>query len=299
VLVSSLHACSLLWPKSDRDSDPGAFTAALLAVLNVASDVWFVISIAGNSDLMSAMQASVALIVIPCMINLFATISIIVGESKKSSKWSEANKGSIFIVGFLGIFNVDSVSILLSQSFGMNAPFTPDTQNKIKMYGLVGTLLEDMPQIVIQWVVAEMLLGYWTVPMAVAFCLSGVSLIFAVLRRAFSISYFSATTDRSSNSGAQWSAVPGGPASPGVPWSAMPNSPNTGNQFVTMNVHPKPIGGYDPTGGYGSPIMEMPLQSQQTTNGPSTMQSLPANAGTSGVPLKDGQFYLQKATVSV
>lgn len=144
--------------RSGIPAQHGMIIKTMISVIDMATDILFVVSAykMGSHLFPYALTFSV----LPLLTNLWAVVYLIRIELKnrRFHKWLGDHALPFAFFSALSVTNGDILNLLHSNIFGAEifmCPFTPVTLNRLKIVGMISTLLEDIPQAVIQTIAAS------------------------------------------------------------------------------------------------------------------------------------------------
>lgn len=132
-----------------------------LALYDFVTDCVFMISQAQKDPSSPLFFCSLAFIIIPLLFNLFIVGRVFIASilhQPEMGKWLKENAGIASAVAIFASTNVEIFAILHSNLLykdAFNAPFDARAMKMISIAGFVGSLLEDVPQLVIQSIAAS------------------------------------------------------------------------------------------------------------------------------------------------
>jgi hypothetical protein len=143
--------------KEDRLSRTQLFVllSAVIACVDTPLDISFIISLSADTKLTQEFRAACAFQTLAVVLN-FACLSHFLGSEMASSptfrRWFWKFNGSILPVMFLSLFKFDCLLLICSGIWGvksLSAPTMSHSRERILFLGVVGNIIEGVPQVVI------------------------------------------------------------------------------------------------------------------------------------------------------
>ncbi|MES1914944.1 MAG: hypothetical protein MHM6MM_006963, partial [Cercozoa sp. M6MM] len=188
LLALATFALGLYKKRRSQDSvDSLVLPQALFGWVDVLTDVAFVLTTAyeaSNDDVIANLRTA-SMIIVP--LTLFINTGITLGLLRRCAQhapfaeWWTHKVTHTSIAVLLALPNPESLNVLRSGLMdSLRAPFPPDMYLQFRTAGLVGVVLEDMPQIVIQIIFLRRVFS----PVAVlSLIVSMIAVAFALVRR--------------------------------------------------------------------------------------------------------------------
>ncbi len=134
-----------------------------LQILDSVSDVVFIVSLSyevPGSKQAGLLIPAVFFLVLPLALNFANMMRIfkkLLKNDLKFRSWCQVYKASaLFCFGFLGMLNSELSALSSSRLFGLdflNAPLDERHVLRLRQYGIITNVFEDLPQLIIQFVV--------------------------------------------------------------------------------------------------------------------------------------------------
>ena len=134
--------------------------------------------------------ASIASLVISAVVNcavVMMFINRVLASNEQFFKWFQDNTGTTSAFVVLSFLNAGNIQIISSRIGGKDAfcaPFTLQTKQSMRVFGIVSNLLEDLPQVIII-IHANMLTQSWGTTATLSVVGSILALCFGLIRRSF------------------------------------------------------------------------------------------------------------------
>jgi serine/threonine protein kinase len=129
--------------------------SAVIALVDAPLDVYFIVSLSSETKLIPEFRAACASLTLAVVLN-FACLSHFIGSEMASSpmfrRWFWKYNGSNLPVLFLSLFKFDCLLLICSGIWGiksLSAPTMSHSRERILFLGIVGNIIEGVPQVVI------------------------------------------------------------------------------------------------------------------------------------------------------
>lgn len=128
-----------------------------LALFDIVADALFLHELGQDESLQPLFVAMLVFTVLPIVVNTILLISVSLDLSRDSNflEYFQEHKPVFVVVFILSLTNVELLTVLDSRLFNLGAltgRFGSKTRHTLNNYGLLGVLLEDVPQLIIQLV---------------------------------------------------------------------------------------------------------------------------------------------------
>jgi len=185
VVITVLY---LLMRKKWKRANNAMLFSAVVSVLDVVTDWLFVASLVDNPEypVIFLYVAGTSLVCALFANAVLCVFWVLRPELKRPefSQWLADNTTGFVCAFLLSLSNLDALRVLWSEMFYakvLSAPVTLATDRKVRIGGLVGTILEDIPQFAVQ-IAIVLQTGVVTRVLAATMTVTVVKIIFDVIR---------------------------------------------------------------------------------------------------------------------
>jgi hypothetical protein len=165
-----------------------ALFAVAIAIIDLPVDVAFLVDIAGKHKLLDDFAAACGTLAVAVLANLFILLHFVHKESAANPdfrRWLQANQTWVMPVFFLSLFKFDCMRLLYTKLFPVGvfaAPLSVASQQRLVWHGIVGTVVEGLPQLIITAHVHQVQ-GHLNNVMLAMLVVNSCSLLYTVLMR--------------------------------------------------------------------------------------------------------------------
>lgn len=163
------------------------FTVAL-GMFDLATDVIFAFDML-NRDMPQYAIPAFAFIALPVLVNLFLLFRLINKElaTVEFAKFADQRRTALVVLMIFSATNLECMMLTRSGLCGaklFSAPWSQKAVSKLSFYGLTNALLEDIPQLILQSIVANAT-GSMTNTQTISIFATTIMILFAISKRVF------------------------------------------------------------------------------------------------------------------
>jgi Leucine-rich repeat (LRR) protein len=165
-----------------------AVVAVAIALVDLPVDTIFIVKLADKQDLRHDFAAACGMLAAAVLANLMILLHFVHRESVDNTdfkQWLQENQTCVMPMFFLSLFKFDCMRLLCTKIFGMqafSAPLSVASQQRLVWYGVVGTVMEGLPQLIITAHVHH-IQGHLSTVVLAMLVVNSCSLLYTILSR--------------------------------------------------------------------------------------------------------------------